>query len=158
MTVHPRVLVTYQPSPEERDAFGETLAGLATIGYLPQVAAGDRAGKPDAIFINVARAAIVDEDALYEHLLRTPSFSAGIDVWWQEPHGAARSSPGTRSWTCRTSSGRRTTPRSPRARAQCPHGTRRRTWRGTCVASRRGTSSTAPSTSPHLGDGTRGGP
>ena len=41
MTVHPRVLVSYEPSPEERDAFGETLAGLATIGYLPQVAAGE---------------------------------------------------------------------------------------------------------------------
>jgi len=41
--------------------------------------------KSDAIFINVARAAIVDEDALYEHLLSNPSFSAGIDVWWEEP-------------------------------------------------------------------------
>ncbi len=41
--------------------------------------------KPDAILINVARAQVVDEDALYEHLLRTPSFSAGLDVWWQEP-------------------------------------------------------------------------
>jgi phosphoglycerate dehydrogenase-like enzyme len=41
--------------------------------------------KPDAIFINVARASIVDEDALYEHLRRNPSFSAGIDAWWQEP-------------------------------------------------------------------------
>jgi glycerate dehydrogenase len=41
--------------------------------------------KPDAILVNVARAEIVDEDALYEHLQRTPSFSAGLDVWWQEP-------------------------------------------------------------------------
>ena len=40
--------------------------------------------KPDAILVNVARAAIVDEDALYEHLVRNPSFSAGLDVWWQE--------------------------------------------------------------------------
>jgi len=41
--------------------------------------------KPDAILVNVARAAIVDEDALHEHLRISPSFSAGIDAWWQEP-------------------------------------------------------------------------
>jgi len=43
--------------------------------------------KPEAILVNVARAAIIDEDALYEHLRRNASFSAGVDTWWQEPRG-----------------------------------------------------------------------
>jgi phosphoglycerate dehydrogenase-like enzyme len=46
--------------------------------------------KPEAILVNAARAAILDEGALYEHLRENPSFSAGIDAWWQEPrrHGS----------------------------------------------------------------------
>jgi glycerate dehydrogenase len=43
--------------------------------------------KRDAILINIGRAAVLDEEALYEHLRRNPSFSAGLDVWWQEPNG-----------------------------------------------------------------------
>ena len=41
--------------------------------------------KPDAILINVARAQIINEAALYNHLKTHPDFYAGIDAWWVEP-------------------------------------------------------------------------
>jgi len=41
--------------------------------------------KKDAILINVARAEIIDQKDLYDHLSRNNEFKAGIDVWWTEP-------------------------------------------------------------------------
>ena len=41
--------------------------------------------KPTAILVNVSRAAVIDERALYEHLRDHPGFGAGIDTWWHEP-------------------------------------------------------------------------
>ena len=44
--------------------------------------------KPDAVLVNVARGAIVDEADLYAHLQANPRFSAAIDAWWTEPFHA----------------------------------------------------------------------
>jgi len=41
--------------------------------------------KKDGTIINVARAPLIDEKALYDHLAANPEFQAGLDVWWQEP-------------------------------------------------------------------------
>ena len=41
--------------------------------------------KPDAILVNSARGAIIDEEALYIHAKNHPTFMVGIDTWWEEP-------------------------------------------------------------------------
>lgn len=44
--------------------------------------------KPDSILINIARAAITDEEAMYHRLKTHPGFQVGMDVWWIEPFNA----------------------------------------------------------------------
>jgi glycerate dehydrogenase len=46
-----------------------------------------RAMREDAVLVNVARAKIVVEDDLYEHLRSHPKFRAALDVWWVYPSG-----------------------------------------------------------------------
>ena len=41
--------------------------------------------KPDAILVNIARGALIDEEALYTHVRGHPDFLLGIDTWWSEP-------------------------------------------------------------------------
>ncbi len=41
--------------------------------------------KNDAVLVNVARGAIIQEEALYNHLRTNSNFMAGIDAWWLEP-------------------------------------------------------------------------
>jgi phosphoglycerate dehydrogenase-like enzyme len=78
-------------TPDERDgalAATDVLVIAAPLTRITRGLIGQRElklMKPDAILINVARAEIVDQDALFEHLRDTPAFSAGLDVWWQEP-------------------------------------------------------------------------
>ena len=41
--------------------------------------------KENCILVNVARGAIISQEALYSHLKTHPMFGAGIDVWWKYP-------------------------------------------------------------------------
>jgi len=49
-----------------------------------------RAMKSNCILVNVSRGYVIDEQALYEHLKRTPTFSSGVDVWWHYSRGSGQ--------------------------------------------------------------------
>jgi phosphoglycerate dehydrogenase-like enzyme len=81
------------------DRLREALArGDVVFDVRPHTRATDRsigraelsAMPSDGIYVNVGRAATVDETALYEHLLRRPEFRAALDVWWIEDFAAGR--------------------------------------------------------------------
>lgn len=40
--------------------------------------------KRDAVLVNVSRAEIVDQEAIYDHLTKNPGFVYATDVWWTE--------------------------------------------------------------------------
>jgi len=52
--------------------------------------------KRSAVLINVARAEIVDEDALYRALAATTIAGAALDVWYRYPTAAGATFPGNR--------------------------------------------------------------
>jgi phosphoglycerate dehydrogenase-like enzyme len=52
--------------------------------------------KPTAVLVNVARAEVVDEEALYETLSRGGIRAAALDVWYRYPSGGAPTHPGNR--------------------------------------------------------------
>lgn len=67
------VLIIALPETAETNA----LIGSRELGLLPQ----------GAILINIARASIVDEQALFEALQSGHLHSAGLDVWYSYPQG-----------------------------------------------------------------------
>lgn len=58
----------------------EGLIGQRELDLLP----------PNAVLVNVARGAIVDETALYQALQARRIYAAGIDVWYRYPSAAER--------------------------------------------------------------------
>ena len=52
--------------------------------------------KPTAFVINIGRAAIIDEEALYRRLKDNRIGGAAIDVWWQHPRRSTPTAAGSR--------------------------------------------------------------
>jgi phosphoglycerate dehydrogenase-like enzyme len=69
-------------------------ANLETIGWIGE--AQLRLMKSSAFLINVARAEIVDEEALYHALSRRSIAGAALDVWYRYPREPGPTAPATR--------------------------------------------------------------
>ncbi len=52
--------------------------------------------RPSVFLINVARAEIIDEDALYHALSRRAIAGAALDVWYLYPREPGKAAPATR--------------------------------------------------------------
>ena len=57
-----------------------------------------RAMKPTAVLVNVSRAEILDEDALYEALVEGRIGGAALDVWYRYPSGPGPTPPARRAF------------------------------------------------------------
>ena len=55
--------------------------------------------KPSGVLINIARGAVVDEEALYEALLHKQIGGAVLDVWWQSGAWMKQGAHGPASWS-----------------------------------------------------------
>ena len=55
--------------------------------------------KPSAVLVNVGRAAIIDEDALFDALASRQIFGAVLDVWYQYPSRGATHRPSSRPFS-----------------------------------------------------------
>ncbi|MGY8651086.1 MAG: NAD(P)-dependent oxidoreductase [Verrucomicrobiia bacterium] len=69
----------------------------------------------DAILLNLARGALIDEAALYAHLVVHPRFVACLDAWWSEPFTQGRFETGFDFFALSNVLG------SPHNSAQVPH-------------------------------------
>ena len=87
------------------DSIGEVLRGSDDV-LISMPATSETVGsidrgrlglmKPTAFLINVARAEIIDEDALYEALAQRSIAGAALDVWYRYPSKPGRAAPATR--------------------------------------------------------------